>query len=194
MGCTNYYSNINTFSKLSITSGRVNYEANRQVTKQQRKYLYFEKSYRAETMLKSEFYFSMVRINEMWLDNYEIARKYQLKVEKKWFIRMKSSGFMTAGFCIIILFLLLAPTLNGVISIGLYVSFIGIIFELIDLLSWDLTNKIEAMTQSKEAVKDLNSFLELERIEGANIKSITPLKFESLEFRNVKFKYPNGLL
>ena len=97
---------------------------------------------------------------------------------------------MTAGFCIIILFLLLAPTLNGVISIGLYVSFIGIIFELIDLLSWDLTNKIDAMTQSKEAVKDLNSFLELERIEGANIKSITPLKFESLEFRNVKFKYP----
>ncbi len=181
------------FSKLSITSGRVNYEANRQVTKQQRKYLYFGKVLSSRDYVEERVLFQYGnRINEMWLDNYEIARKYQLKVEKKWFIRMKSSGFMTAGFCIIILFLLLAPTLNGVISIGLYVSFIGIIFELIDLLSWDLTNKIDAMTQSKEAVKDLNSFLELERIEGANIKSITPLKFESLEFRNVKFKYPNG--
>jgi ATP-binding cassette subfamily B protein len=132
------------------------------------------------------------KINRLWIDNYEVARKHQFSTEKKWFFRMKSVGLLTAAFCIVALFSLLFPALQGALSIGLFFSLVGTIFDLINAMSWEFTGHIDNLTQDSEMMKDLTTFLALGRITGSIKKAKGPFAFENLELKNVTFKYPNA--
>lgn len=179
------------FSKLSIISGRVNYEANRQVTKQQRKYLYFGKVLSSRDYVEERVLFQYGnRINEMWLDNYEIARKYQLKVEKKWFIRMKSSGFMTAGFCIIILFLLLAPTLNGVISIGQFAAVFSSIGLAFSVMQGVVDRNLGLVSRNIGFTKNYVNFMDLPELSPEF--NFCESDNDDIILKDVSFQYPNA--
>lgn len=181
------------FLYLSVKAGKANYETNLQVTKLQRKYTYLGSVLSTRDFVDERTLFGYGdKINKLWIENYEVARKHQFKTEKKWFFRMKSMGLLTASVCIIVLFLLLVPTLHGALSVGLFISLVSTIFDLINAMSWEFTSHIDNITQDNELVKELTTFLSLNRIEDSMKKSSVPFIFESLEFINVSFKYPNG--
>ena len=61
------------------------------------------------------------------------------------------------------------------------------------MLTWWLSGSLEGIAQAAEYMKDLTVFLELDETENALCEpDAEPIAFQSLEFRNVRFKYPSG--
>lgn len=181
------------FLYVSIKAGRANYQTNIEVTKLQRKYTYMGEVLSTRDYVDERSLYGFGdKVNQLWIKNYEVARKRQLKTEKFWFIRMKSMGLLTSGVCIATLFLLLIPTLDGILSVGLFMSLVGTIFDLINAMSWEFTGHIDNITRDNELMKDLTAYLKLNTIKESVNKSKEPFEFKSLEFKNVSFRYPNG--
>ena len=61
------------------------------------------------------------------------------------------------------------------------------------MMSWQLSYVTQQLANNNEYLKDLSNFSQLEETEGANdmpAADIDKFKLESIEFKNVSFKYP----
>ncbi len=69
----------------------------------------------------------------------------------------------------------------------------GAVFGMIHQLGWQMSSSLENMSHAGEYIKDLTAFMALssapDALDEPNVK--TPI-LETLEFRNVRFKYPSG--
>jgi ATP-binding cassette subfamily B protein len=64
---------------------------------------------------------------------------------------------------------------------------------MINRLGWSLQNATEKIAQANEYMKDLSAFVNLSQSVGAlDLPESNALAFGSLEFQNVRFKYPAG--
>jgi len=181
------------FIYISIKAGKAIYQTNIDISKKQRRYQYLGEVLSTREHADERTLFGYAgHVNRMWIDQYEAARKLQVKTEKKWYFRMKAMGMSTAVFCVIVLFLLLASTLQGALTIGLFFALVGTMFDLIQAMSWELTGHIDNISRDNEIAKELTAFLALERMTNAGVKSQAVFDFKSLEFRNVSFRYPNA--
>ncbi|GCD13029.1 ABC transporter ATP-binding protein [Clostridium tagluense] len=177
---------------LSMKSGKATYEADKETSKYKRKYEYLKEvlTGRESVDERSLFRFSN-NINKKWWDQYEISRKIILKTEAKWFIRMKAGGIITSFISIFIIIVLIKPVTSGLITIGMFISLVNAVTSLIQMLSWNLSFLVGELTKNIEYLKDLTNFSSLKEEKGATDNPLeTPVKFKSLEFKNVRFKYP----
>lgn len=127
----------------------------------------------------------------MWHQQYEISIKIQFKVKLKWFIRAKLSGIITSLLCSIIILILIFPVKTGYLSIGLFISIVNNIISLIQNLSWQLPEAADSLAKNKEYLKDLSSLLNLDGNKEYLAKPSSSLfNLETIEFKNVSFKYP----
>lgn len=109
----------------------------------------------------------------------------------KWFTKMKIGNVITSLVSVFIILVLIKPVASGMITVGMFISLVNAVFSLIKLMSWQLSNLIDEMASSSEYLKDLSEFTALKEEEGAtNTPSNKPIKFNTLEFKDVKFKYP----
>lgn len=177
---------------LAIKSGKANYEANREATKHKRKYEYLTKVLtEREAVNERELFGFTNKINDSWLSQYNIARKIEINTKKKWFIKMKTGSLITASISIIIIFILLNPVIKGTISVGMFISLVGAVFNMVQMMSWQLTFNFDQLATHKEYMNDLSAFSSLSgSIKSAEPPVLTKVEFETLEFINVKFKYP----
>mgnify|MGYP000751595730 FL=1 len=104
---------------------------------------------------------------------------------------MKAGSFVASAASILIVFIFISPVLSGEMDTGFFISIVRGVFSLIKTMSWYFTNYIDQLATHNEYIKDLNFLLGLDEIEGATDRPelISPA-FSSLEFRNVRFKYP----
>ncbi|MCB2310384.1 ABC transporter ATP-binding protein/permease [Clostridium tagluense] len=178
--------------KLSVKSGKATYEADKETSKYKRKYEYLKEvlTGRESVDERSLFRFSN-NINKKWWEQYEISRKIILKTEAKWFIRMKAGGIITSFISIFIIIVLIKPVTSGLITIGMFIALVNAVTSLIQMLSWNLSFLVGELTKNIEYLKDLTNFSSLKEEKGATDNPLeTPVKFKSLEFKNVRFKYP----
>lgn len=178
---------------LAIKSGKANYQAKRDVSNEERKSVYFnelmiEREYVDE---KNIFDFSQT-IAGRYINAYEIIRKQKNKVEIDWFFKMKISGILVLLFACMSAAMLAFPAVEGLISIGLYISLVNAISSLSQVISWQLTTSLDQLAQDSEYIHDLNQIdgldgIELDKHENSDLDLA---EFESLEFKNVWFKYP----
>ncbi|MGT2808726.1 ABC transporter ATP-binding protein [Streptococcus iniae] len=178
---------------LAIKSGKANYQAKRDVSNEERKSVYFnelmlERDYVDE---KNMFDFSKT-IVDRYVNAYERIRKQKNKVEIDWFLKMKISGILVLLFACLSAAMLAFPAVEGAISIGLYISLVNAISSLSQVISWQLTASLDQFAQDSEYLHDLNHVDALEDIEFDKHKNndLDLAEFESLEFKNVWFKYP----
>ena len=77
-------------------------------------------------------------------------------------------------------------------SIGVYIALVSAIFNLVQSMSWQLAGAMHEFARLKEYLKEFSVFMTLSEKEGASdIPSVDEkFSFESLEFKNVTFKYP----
>lgn len=177
---------------LGIKAGKMNYEADREMSKVERKAFYLSEicSGRDPALERTLFGYSS-KITAMLWERFEFSRKYKQKVERKYFIRMKMGGILTSLISGFVMIVLLQPVASGTITIGLYMSLINACANLTFILSWGLSYQLSQLAKNREYLDDLTKFYQLEEQKDALVnRSQEVPTFESLEFRGVSFTYP----
>lgn len=179
--------------KIALKNGKDNYEADREVSKYQRKFDYLGEVLTGRESAEERTLFAYSKeINNKWKEQYEIARKIEYKTDLKNFIRTWGSGVITTIIAVAAVMILLMPVQMKLLSIGLFISIANGVFEITQMMSWQFTYYVEELAKNKEYIADFNEFFNLDETEGAIDKPSTNyIDFECLEFRNVSFKYPN---
>ncbi|WMJ86468.1 ABC transporter ATP-binding protein [Anaerocolumna sp. MB42-C2] len=176
---------------LAFLSGKSTYEANKDITKYQRKYKYLTKIMTERDAIEERTLFGYNNeLNRVWNDQYEIARKKELKTRSKWFIKLKTGSVITAFISIFISAVLVKPAVTGAITIGMLFSLINAALNLVHTMSWQMTRCIDSVASHNEYLKELTRFSWMEEEEGADALPGEIPEFDSLKFINVRFKYP----
>ncbi len=177
---------------IALKSGKETYEANREVEKNKRKVKYLEEVLNGREAVEERTLFDYSdKINNQWHKEFETARKHELKVSLKWYVNMKTGGVIIAILSVLIVLILIGPVTSGILSIGMFMSIVNSVFELIQYLAWSLPEYGDNLAKNKEYLVDLTNFLKLEGDEGYLLRPAKEVsKLKSLEFRNVSFKYP----
>lgn len=177
---------------IALKSGKETYEANREVEKNKRKVKYLEEVLNGREAVEERTLFDYSdKINNQWHKEFETARKHELKVSLKWYVNMKTGGVIIAILSVLIVLILIGPVTSGILSIGMFMSIVNSVFELIQYLAWSLPEYGDNLAKNKEYLVDLTNFLKLEGDEGYLLRPAKEVsKLKSLEFRSVSFQYP----
>lgn len=177
---------------LGIKGGQASYEVSREVTKYKRRHEYLGEIMLSREAVEERALFGFApALNEIWHEFYEKARVMAYKTERKWYVRMKSGSVVTALTSLLIVGVLLNPVLTGVISMGMFISLVNAIFGLVQIMSWQFTGIMDLLARSREYLKDLTRFANLEESPGSTDKPLEESEqFSSLEFKDVSFAYP----
>lgn len=130
------------------------------------------------------------KVNRQWLEKYEAARKITVGVTARYFIRLKASSLITVLLSLLIISVLLFPLTRGLITPGMFMGLITSTLNLIQMMSWELSDTMNKIAQNLEYCKDLTAFCALSETPGALDLPGAGIPFESLEFRQVSFRYP----
>ena len=177
---------------LSFKGGKAGYGAEREMSMCRRKYEYLAKVLTSrEAVLERNMFGFTDKLNDKYYAEFETARKFKLRVNARWFIRVKSLGLAVSGIAIFAMFVLLPSVLDGGISVGLFISLNGALFSTVNLISWSIPRNFQTIARNREYIKDLNEFFNLSEQDGAtDLPAIIPIEFKCLEFRDVSFTYP----
>lgn len=177
---------------LAVQGGKATYQASRAVSRQRRRYDYLSELLTGREAAEERALFGYGDyLNAAAHQVYENARKSEFKTRLKWYLRMKSGSLITALISVLVIFVLLPPVLQGALSVGMFISLINAAFSLVQTMSWQLTDRVVRLAQDQEYLKDLTKFAYLEEDLGAELPPTPKVPmFESLEFRNVSFRYP----
>lgn len=75
---------------LSFLSGKATYEANKEITKYQRKFKYLTTVMTGRENVDERTVFGYNgKLNDKWFEQYEISRKMETKTRAKWFVKLK---------------------------------------------------------------------------------------------------------
>lgn len=179
---------------ISLKTGRKNYELSKEHQKIKRQY-----SYISEMLMNREyanertlFRYSDV-FRKKYSDMYNDAFKIESKIEKKRYTNMKSGSLVTLILIFIILIILIPSLKSKTITIGTFIALANASLSLVQNMSWKLSVAMMEHSKLNEYLKDWNMFFDLSEKNNADIaaKRDNDFKFESLEFVDVTFKYPN---
>jgi len=179
---------------VAVKSGKTNYEAFKNATKYQRKAGYLEWVLSGRENVEERALFGYTRsLSERWYKEYETARKITTRTQALNFIKMKSSSIITIMVAVLIAGVLLIPLGNRLITVGMFMGLVNACFNLVQMMSWQLSYVMHQLANNNEYLKDLSAFSMLEEAEGANDlpdADIGRHSLESIEFKDVRFKYP----
>lgn len=176
---------------LAIKGGKETYKANQEAQKHSRRANYLQSLLGRESVEERTMFGYTDYVNKKWYEKYEISRKINLKTQLKYFIRMKGSSLITILLSLLIILVLLFPLSRGTISIGMFMGLVTATLNLIQMMSWGLSYTMSELARNREYLKDLTAFCLLSETEGAlDLPSNKTPTFESIEFKNVSFKYP----
>lgn len=177
---------------LASKSAKENYGAEKFISENVRRYEYLGEILTGRDAAEERTLFGFTdRINSDYMDHYKSAYKVRLKLRRKWFLKMKTGSFVASIVSILIVFIFINPVFTGEITTGFFISIVRGVFGLIKTMSWNFTHYIDQLATHNEYIKDLNVLLGLDETEGATDKPGMSIPvFRSLEFRDVRFRYP----
>ena len=177
---------------VSLRSGEDMYEANREVSKYRRRFEYLGEVLTGRESVEERTLFGYTdEVNKKWEEQYETARKIEYNTDKMVYKRTMGRSIFTIFVSMIIIIILIRPVYRGLLSTGIFISISTGVIELTQLMSWQFTFYVTQFSKDKEYLKDLDIFMKLNETKGAlDLPSTENIKFNSLEFRNVSFKYP----
>lgn len=178
--------------KLALLSGKRNYEAFIDIEKYQRQVYYLESvlSDREAIDERTVFGFSDY-LSDRWWGLYQIARTIKLKVQARYMVLTKGSTIGLSLITVFVAITLLPSIINGKMTPGMYMGLIGTVLSVTHQMGWDMSAAVETIANSKEFIKEYKNFFELEGQEEYIAEPCkASIEFDSLEFKNVSFKYP----
>jgi ATP-binding cassette subfamily B protein len=178
---------------ISVKAGKSNYEAGKEANKHQRRAWYLGSILTGRENVEERALFSYTdHVNNMWHEKYEIARKISLKAELKNYIKMKGSSIITVFISLAIIGVLIPALGSGEISIGMFMGLVTATLNLVQMMSWQLSWITSQLANGREYLKDLSEFSGLSEQRNATDmpSDMSSFEFESIEFKDVSFKYP----
>lgn len=179
---------------LAIKAGSETYEASVEAEKHKRRAGYLKSILQGRDCVEERTLFQYSDfVNEQWYDQFEKARKIMFKVQLKNYIRTKGTSIITVFISLFIISTLIFPLTSGKITIGIFISLVVASLDLVQLMSWQLSEVNQNLALNKKYLNDLSAFTKLSEKEGALDlpNDSKDFIFESIEFKNVSFKYPN---
>ena len=179
--------------RLAIRSGKQIYDQNKEAEKHRRRADYFKKVLQGRESVEERTLFGYAgKVNGQWLEKYEAARRITVRVDGKYFVRLKVSSLITVLLSLLIISVLLFPLQGGLISAGMFMGLVTSTLNLIQMMSWELSNTMGEIAKNVEYCRDLTAFCALSETKGAldEPQSGAGIVFESLEFSHVSFRYP----
>lgn len=178
---------------VAIKGGKETYKANKEAQKYTRRSDYLREVLQRREYVEERSLFGYTdRVNDDWYEKFETARKINLKMDLKWFVRYKSLAITNTLLSVAIMAALLVPLSQNTVSVGMFFSLSNTTSNLIVILSGHLTYIIGRLTNAREYLKDLNAFCALSETEGALDQPVRQgeVSFERIEFKDVWFRYP----
>ena len=175
---------------ISAKTGKRSYDADRELSKVERRMDYLSGLMKSrENVEERSMYGYTDELNNQYGKTFDFMYKRRLKIMAKNFVKWKTSGFIADIYTIFVMFAMMIPVSNGNIDLGMFIGLMNGVFGLTTKMSWSM-GIIDGLVQKREYLKDLTEFTELEEHDGAIDLPDKNMSFNTIEFKNVSFKYP----
>lgn len=180
--------------RVSMRAGKKNYQAEREAEKFNRRTDYLGEVLTGRENVDERTLFDYSdEVNRSWQEQYEAGRKVQVKVTAKMFLITKGSSLILALISLLVALTLIGPVVNGRMTAGMFMGIISAVFGMIQKLGFQMSRSLENISRVGEYMKDLTAFAALsEEKDALTEPDAEPTDIDLLEFRNVRFRYPNG--
>ena len=178
---------------ISLWMGKENYKAKVQVQKYERRYSYYsdEILINREAIEERTLFGYTDKIVKHYQKDFNISAKIELRVLLKTIITMKATNLSLVIIMFSTAFSLIDSFVVGKISAGMFTGIITALFEMSEILGWQLQTAVKNISEAREYMEDLTKLLAFENVEGAiDLPCDKEFEFKKLEFKNVRFKYP----
>lgn len=177
---------------LSVRGGKRIYSANQEALTYERRQRYlFDILTGREAVEERTLFGYTEKLNSRWHDEYKEGRKLEIKARLSYVGSVQGgsaiTSFIASGICII----MIPITASGTLSIGLFISLCTAIYDIVNLMGWEMTRSVSQIARFGEYMKDLTIFASLPE-ETREEKEVVIPAFEKIEFRHVSFRYPNS--
>lgn len=180
---------------VSIYWGKKQYEAKVQTRQYERLYSYYSDEIltsREAVEERTLFSYSNAMVKRYY-SYFVKARNLQLNVLLKSYVSMKSTNIILIIISILTLLPMISALMNKQLTSGIFIGVATALFSMVESLGWSFQNAIKYIAEAKEYMQELSFLMSLEGVEGATDQPISEIpKFESTEFIDVWFKYPNS--
>jgi len=177
---------------IATKAGKRSYDADKEMSKIDRRVNYLSDVMRSREAVEERTVYGYTEsLSAQYAEKYEFARKFRLKVQLRNFIKSKSAGIITSVYSVGAMLAMLPPVIDGKITVGMFIALMSAVFGLSTRLSWGINWLIEDIARKREYLKDLTEFTVLEEHEDATALPDKNMEFNTIEFKNVSFKYPD---
>lgn len=181
------------FLHFAMQSGKSNYTMMKEERELQRRYEYLggilaDREHAYERKL---FGFSGT-VNQKYDALCDKSYQIEKKIQIKGFINLKSGSVISLFLAIVIIGIQLPLFRSGRLTLGLMIALTTAILNLVQSMSWQLSDSMFAFAQTKEYLKDFTVLMNLDEKKDAAVlpDESEPIVLHTLEFENVSFCYP----
>jgi ABC-type multidrug transport system fused ATPase/permease subunit len=177
---------------LAIKSGNATYEARQEVTECSRKCEYLtDLVLGREPVLERTIFNYGDFVDGKWEKEYGIMAKMLLKAYGTWYLKLEMGSIFTAITMTLAIVAMLIPTIKGFIPIGMFMSLTNSSMALIESMAWEFRGYVDKITKLYNYFKEVKKVALLNEKKDALKDRNTHMEFESIEFEDVAFAYPN---
>jgi ABC-type multidrug transport system, ATPase and permease components len=175
---------------IAVKGGQKSYKAGKEVTESKRKNQYYMDTLIDRKFVNERTLFSYTEtISDKYEKKFESIRKHVIRAKRKWFLLAKLSSMLTIGLSVIIIFLMMPLLEMKKVSLGMFIAVINGVLSLIQSISWSVIHLLHQIAGDIEYMKDIELFYAFKKIDDKS--GIDGDEFKKIEFKNVRFKYPN---
>lgn len=181
------------FCWLSMRSGKTNYDLSREEQRIQRRYRYLGDILLGKETVEERNLFSYSDVIGKEYDRLcSLAYQMEKKIQRKSFVNLKSGSVISLILAVLIIAVLLPPFYRGSLSLGLLTGLVTAIWDLVQSMSWRLSEAMFELARSREFCRDFTAFMGMSEKEGVCCPpaSRSGNYVDCIEFRNVSFHYP----
>ena len=175
---------------LSKRFSKRNYDIERKLSEKHRSTHYLSEILLShEALLERRLFGFEKTMNEKFKKRYSENFEYVMNVIKINMLKMKSVNVAITLMGIAVIFLMAYNTINGTLSVGMFVGLTGHILAVNTILAWGFGEQFENLYVNREYLKDLSLFVSLSEYKNDDTGLYTKMDFKKIEFKNVSFKY-----
>ncbi len=196
---------------ISLRGGQKIYRASEEAAVYERRHRYlFDVLTGRETTEERSLFGYGGAINRQWYRQYDTARKIHMKAEAVFTLNMQGGSLITSILASAVSLIMIPLTASGALSVGFFISLSTAIYDLVNLMGWEMTRAVAQIARYREYMKDLTAFAALperqetegrtsgeakarpdrKASEGEGLPLPEIPRLQSLEFRHVTFRYP----
>ncbi|MDR1542033.1 MAG: ABC transporter ATP-binding protein/permease [Clostridiales bacterium] len=178
---------------ISIRGGRKTYDAYKATSRDRMMYAYYEGIMTNRDAVEERTAFQFTEsVNRRWRRLYRRVQKIDLNTRLRWDFKICGAGALTLIMAYAVILLLTGSAAAGSLNPGLYLSLSYAVLSLQSVIVWGISFSANQLSEKRVYLDDLASFFQLSAVAGGDGLNGRIIPLESIEFRNVSFRYPGG--